>query len=179
MMQATYDVRIPKERIAVLIGSKGAVKKSIQNATGTLVDVDSKEGIVTVSGEDALRLMDSQNVIKAIARGFNPDIALLLLKQDYCFELIDLKLVSRNKNDMERLKGRIIGEGGKSRKTIEGLTDSYICVFGKTVGIIGEMAMASMCKRAVTMLISGSNHATVYRWLESQRRKLRRGDFEF
>ncbi len=177
-MQASYDIKIPKKRTAVLIGVKGIVKKNLQKATNTIIDVDSSEGLITVSGEDALMLMDAQSIIKAIARGFNPDIAMLLLKQDYCFELIDLKLVARNQSDMERLKGRIIGADGKSRRTIETLSETYISVYGKTVTIIGEISMVSIAKKAISLLIDGSTHSHVFKFLENQRRKLKQPDFE-
>ena len=169
----SYDIRIPKNRVAVLIGVKGETKKQIQKETKTIVDIDSKEGLVTVSGEDAIQLMTARDLIKAIARGFNPDIAKLLLKPDYTFEVIDLKLVARNDKDMERLKGRIIGMQGKSRNTIEELSNTYLSVFGKTVSIIGEIENASACKRAINMIIQGSPHSSVYRMLENYRRKMR------
>ena len=177
-MQASYDIKIPKERVAVLIGVKGIVKKNLQKATETIIDVDSSEGLVTVSGEDALKLMDARSIIKAIARGFNPELAMLLLKQDYCFELIDLKLIARNQNDLERLKGRIIGADGKSRRTIETLTETYISVYGKTVALIGEITMVQIAKKAVALLVDGSAHSHVFKYLETQRRKLKQQDFE-
>lgn len=177
-MQQTYDIRIPKERIPVLIGIKGAMKRKIEKQTSTIIEVDSHDGMVSVEGEDALNLLDAQEIIKAIARGFNPEIAFLLLKQDYAFELIDLSMLTRNKTDMARVKGRIIGEGGKSRKTIEGLTETYISVYGKTVGVIGEMMGVALAKRALSMLLEGSPHSAVYQMLERQRRKLKQEKFE-
>lgn len=175
----SYDIKIPKMRTAVLIGSKGEIKKRIQKETGTKVFIDSKESIVTVTGTDALELMDAQNVIKAIARGFNPDIAFFLLKPDYTLEIIDLKLVTTTKNDLLRLKGRLIGFNGKSRKTIEDLTDTNICVFGKTVSIIGEIESVSLCKRALSNLIQGSQHTKVFMWLQKQRKVQRFEDQSF
>ena len=47
------DVKIPKERVAVLIGTKGVTKKHLQQATKTTLKV-SKEGDVTISGEDSI-----------------------------------------------------------------------------------------------------------------------------
>jgi ribosomal RNA assembly protein len=52
--------------------------------------VDSAEGDIFISGEDALGLYTAREVIKAIGRGFNPDIAKLLLKQDYVLEIIHM-----------------------------------------------------------------------------------------
>jgi ribosomal RNA assembly protein len=82
MTEFSYQIKIPKERIAVLIGKKGEIKNQIEEHTRTRIDVDSKEGDITVSGEDAITLYSTRDIIRAIGRGFNPDIALLLLKPE-------------------------------------------------------------------------------------------------
>ncbi|MCX6708623.1 MAG: KH domain-containing protein [Candidatus Woesearchaeota archaeon] len=165
----SYELRIPKERVAVLIGKKGEIKRTIEHETKTKVQVNSEEGIVSLNGEDALLLYMAREIVRAIGRGFNPDIALLLLKQDYGFELIPIQDYVKTENDLERLKGRVIGEGGKSRKTIEELTQTNVCVFGKTAGIIGPAENINTARRAIESLLAGSPHAHVYRWLERQR----------
>ncbi|MFH1440133.1 MAG: KH domain-containing protein [Candidatus Woesearchaeota archaeon] len=170
MSEYTYDLRVPKERVAVLIGKKGEMKKAIEDATKTIIDIDSKEGEVVVTGEDPLTLFTTRDVIRAIARGFNPEIAQLLLKQDYMLELIDLKEFVKNKSQMPRIKGRVIGKEGKAREVIENLTETYICIYGKTVGIIGLGENVSIAKRAIESLIAGSPHSNVYKWLEKKRR---------
>ena len=53
------------------------------------------------------------------------------------------------------------------------MTNTNMCIYGKTIGIIGECSEVSNAKRAIEMLISGSMHASVYKWLEKQRRKMR------
>ena len=52
----SYDLRITKDRIAVLIGTKGETKNDLEKETGCKINVDSKEGDVTISGKDALQL---------------------------------------------------------------------------------------------------------------------------
>ena len=173
----SYQLKIPKERIAVLIGTEGITKKEIEEATKSKINIDSKEGDVKVSGQDAILLMSAKEIVLAIARGFNPEIALQLTKQDYCLELINLHEFSRSKNDEMRMKGRIIGSEGKSRNTIESLTETNICVYGKTVGIIGEVEKVNIARRSLDMLIKGSTHSNVFRWLENQRRGMKMHEF--
>lgn len=173
-MEYVYELKIPRTRVAVLIGKKGEVKKRIEAETKTKVSVDSDEGDVFLSGEDALGLYSAREVITAIGRGFNPDIALLLLKQDYVFEQLDLVDYAKTKNSTTRLKGRVIGAEGKCRKLIEELSESYICVFGKSIGIIGEAESAAIAKHAIEQLLRGSQHSSVYSWLEKKRRDLKR-----
>jgi ribosomal RNA assembly protein len=169
-----YQLKIPKERIAVLIGTKGETKKHIEAITKTKIDVDSKEGEVLIKGKDALGMYSAKEVVRAIGRGFNPEIAQLLVKQDYVFELLSLSDFAKSKNDEKRLKGRVIGEKGKSRSTIEELTGAYISVYGKTIAIIGEINSVGLARRAVESLLSGSPHANVYKWLEKQRRSMKK-----
>ena len=171
----SYELKIPHERVAVLIGKNGEVKKSLESDTKTQIKVDSEEGDIFISGNDALGLYTAREVIRAIGRGFNPELARLLLKQDYIFEHIDLsEFTGKSKNTLLRLKGRVIGKEGKSRHLIEELSESHISVYGKTICIIGLPESASIAKRAVEALLRGSTHANVYKWLEKKRRDLKR-----
>ncbi|MGV8171172.1 MAG: KH domain-containing protein [Candidatus Woesearchaeota archaeon] len=166
----SYELRITKDRIAVLIGSKGETKNELEKETDCKINIDSKEGDVIIIGKDAIKLFALREVIKAISRGFNPDIAKQLIKQDYVLEVISLNDYSKEQSHQLRLKGRVIGADGKSRNTIEGLTECSISVYGKTISIIGSVENIGNCKRAVENLLSGSPHANVYKWLERQRR---------
>src|SRR3990167_4706336 len=115
----SYEIRIPKERIAVLIGRNGETKKQVEADTSTKIKIDSDEGDIVITGDDAIGMYNAREVIKAIGRGFNPETARLLIKGDYVFETVELKDYTRTKNDLIRLRGRVIGEEGKSRRIIE------------------------------------------------------------
>jgi len=178
MAEFQYELKLPKDRVAVLIGKKGQIKRELEEATKTTLTIDSQEGDVFIRGDDALSLFTVKEVITAIARGFNPDVAQLLLKQDYSFEMIRMDEFVKSKNSQIRLKGRVIGRDGKSRQTIETLTDTNICVYGKTIGIIGQTSNASIARRAIVSLLSGSLHASVFKWLEKQRRDFKKLEIE-
>lgn len=169
-----YELKIPKERIAVVIGKSGAVKKQIEIGTSSTLHIDSEEGEVKLIGRDALGLYVAREIVRAIGRGFNPEIALFLLKSDYGLEQVNITDFADTPNDMKRLKGRVIGEEGKSRRLIEELTSCNISVYGKTVTILGNLEWLPSARRAVEALLSGSPHSTVYHWLEKRRKELRR-----
>lgn len=171
MAEFRYELRIPKERIAVLIGKEGETKKWIEDSTKTKLEIDSAEGDVIVSGGDALSLYSTKDMILAIGRGFNPDIVKTLLKPDYAFEAIHLPDYVKETH-LERVRGRIIGSAGKTRRIIEDLTDTNLCVYGKTVSLIGRHENIMIAKRAIESLLKGSPHSSVYTWLEKQRREL-------
>jgi ribosomal RNA assembly protein len=178
MPEFMYLLRIPKDRVAVLIGKSGETKKRVEQETNTKLNVDSKEGEVEVVGQDALGLYSSREIIQSIGRGFNPEFALLLLKQDYVFEQVDIGNYIQSKESMQRLKGRVIGSEGKSRKYIEEMTETHISVYGKTIGIIGENEDANIARQAIENLLKGSQHSNVFHWLEKQRREKNRRQFE-
>lgn len=175
MVEYSYELKVPKNRVAVIIGKEGSIKKDIEESTKTKLNIDSKEGDVFVSGEDALGLYTAREIIKAIGRGFNPEIAKLLLKSDYVLEVVDVsEYVGKSKEAMLRLKGRVIGKEGKSRRLIEELAECNISVFGKTISIIGLPESTANARQAVESLLRGSTHANVYKWLERRRRDFKR-----
>ncbi len=168
----SYELKIPEERVGVLVGTDGETKKEIEEVTKSRLDI-SKEGDVIITGSDGFLLYTTKEIIIAIARGFNPKIALLLLKQDYALEIINMKdIAGKSRNTMQRLKGRVIGKGGKSREEIERLTDCNISVYGKTIGIIGETAQVAIAREAVAMLLQGSMHKTVFQFLEKKKKEM-------
>ncbi len=174
MVEYLFEIKIPKERIAVLIGKKGEVKKQIEDETKTRLEVDSLEGDIVIKGDDTIKMYTAREIIKAIGRGFNPECALLLLKPDYCFEIININDFIKSKAQLNRVRGRVIGSNGKARKTVEDLTETSICVYGKTVGVIGEQENVGMARKAIESLLSGSMHASIYRWLEKNRSIMKR-----
>jgi len=173
-MEYFYELRIPKDRVAVLIGKKGETKEKLEENTSCQIRVNSKEGEVFLKGKDALQLYSARQMVTAIGRGFNPDIALQLLRPDYAFEMISIPDFISNPNQLKRLKGRVIGANGKSRRMIEEHTETSISVYGKTVSVIGQSEHTGIAKAAITMLLRGSQHSKVYQWLEKKRRELKK-----
>src|SRR5215472_3710057 len=134
-------VRIPVERVGVVIGKEGATKRYLEGEMGVILNVDSKEGLVTVKAESALKTdpFSATRVIEAIGRGFSPQRARRLLDEDTGLEVIDLRdYAGKSVNSLERIRGRVIGLKGKSRRVIEELTGCNLSVYGRTVAIIGE-----------------------------------------
>jgi ribosomal RNA assembly protein len=170
----TY-LRIPNERIGVLIGKGGETKKELEERTGVKIEVDSETGEVKiVSYEDPAEVLRAINVIRAIGRGFSPERAFRLLEDDLIsLDIIDLSEFARNKKDLERMKGRIIGRGGRTREIFEELTGTLISIYGKTVAIIGYPEQIQAVRKAIMMLVDGAPHGAVYAYLEKIRRELK------
>lgn len=168
-----YEVKIPKDRIAVLIGKKGLVKNKIQRLTKTKIIIDSKEGDVIVESKDSFAAYSTTLIVKAIGRGFNPNIALLLNREDYSMEIVDItEFTGKSKKKVRRIKARIIGTQGKAWKMVEKLTGCYLSVYGKTVSIIGLVEEVALAKQAVEDLLKGAPYSNVYKFIQDKKKKL-------
>ncbi|HLC67656.1 MAG TPA: KH domain-containing protein [archaeon] len=155
------SVKIPDERIPVLIGNKGLTKRLIEKATKTKISIEED---VLIEGE-SLNVMTAENIVKAIGRGFSPDNAEMLLDEDCTFELLELP---KNEQSSRRIRSRLIGTSGKCRRNIERLTGTRISVYGKTVAIIGKYTNAHLAAQAVEKIIKGIPHRSVYEFLEGK-----------
>ena len=178
------SIRIPSDRVGALVGKDGSSKKMIEERTGIKLQID-KEGEVVyddnAEGVEPIMALQIMDVIKAVGRGFNPDKAMKLLDdEDMYFESIDIKdVIGDRQNQVVRARGRLIGKDGKTRKLIEDLADVYMSVYGTTVSLIGNSISLPIAKNAIEMLLHGSEHSTVYHYLESQRPKLRIAEMGF
>jgi ribosomal RNA assembly protein len=163
MSKASTFIKIPRDRIGALIGPEGRVKANIEKKLHVELKIDSATGEVTIildpNAQDPSMLFRAKEVITAIGRGFSPERAFRLLQnEDTMLEVIDLRqTVGKSPADIQRLKGRIIGKDGKTRRIIEELTDADISVYGHTVSIIGNFDQADAAREAIFMLIKGES----------------------
>lgn len=168
--------RISPERVGVLIGPEGATKQRLQEATGAEIMVDSATGEITIDerrAEDPVMALKARDVVLGIARGFSEERAFRLLGDDMYLEILDIKEFAHSKNRVSQIKARLIGSRGKTRRLIEELTGVDVSVWGHTVALIGDSFEMRIAREAVLMLLRGSEHATVYRFLERKRADLK------
>jgi len=180
MAKPSVFIRIPKDRVGVLVGPDGKVKRHIEEKLSVELQVESESGGVTVvlneKANDPSLLFKAKDIVIAIGRGFSPEHAFRLIRdEDAIFDMIDLReIFGRSESDIKRVKGRIIGMNGKTRRLIEELTDADVVVYGHTVGLIGTFEQANAARSAVQMLIDGSQHHTVYKFLQRKRSEMKK-----
>jgi ribosomal RNA assembly protein len=172
---ATLFVRIPDERIGVLIGPGGSTKHDIESKTGAHLTIDTEDGQVQVATRDDLDpigAMKARDIVLAIGRGFSPARAARLLRDDTYLGVIDIKQITgkREKASLWRIRSRLIGERGRARTRIEDLSGASVSVFGSTVAVIGQEKQLENATRAVEMLLKGSEHSVVFHLLARMRR---------
>lgn len=175
-------IRIPADRIGVVIGPSGETRKMLSERSGLPISVDSQANEVSfddqVAGADPLMVLKLRDIIRALGRGFSPEHAIRLFGDDAYFELLDIHdYVGKNKTRMRQVAARIIGSEGKTRRIIEEQTGCHLAIYGHTVGIIGELEELGHAKRACDMILRGAEHSSVYGFLESQRRKAKQAEF--
>ncbi len=167
-------IRIPKERIAVAIGSEGEVRERIEKETKVKIDYDSEGGVVTIKGSDEnpLSALTARDVIKAIGRGFSPKKAFRLFDERMYLDVIDITDYTGDSDKAkERMKGRLIGRNGKTRKIIEEYTGASVSIYGKTVAFIDSPERIQIVREAVLMLLDGAPHSAVYNFLAEKKRE--------
>ncbi len=168
-------IRIPNDRIAVLIGKSGNVKLQIEKLCHVLLDIDGDTGevLITSHGDvENISPFKAMEIVTAIARGFSPENAFILLKGENTLHVIDLREFAGKSNaNVERIKGRIIGEGGRARRNMENLSGTHISVYGRTVSIIGDSTKLRKAVDAISSISSGSLHGSVYSKLEAANRQ--------
>lgn len=170
-------LKIPEDRVAVVIGKSGEVKSQLEALLGVPIELNSETGDITIDdtkAKDPLAVLKVLNVLKAIGRGFAPEKAFRLTSDDTYFELLDIRdYVGKDQKHVRRMKSRIIGTNGKTRQIIEELTGVNISIYGNTVGLIGEIMNVGYAKTACDMILNGSEHSTVYNFLENKRKELK------
>ncbi|HSV50340.1 MAG TPA: KH domain-containing protein [Candidatus Acidoferrales bacterium] len=172
-------VKIPKERVGILIGPEGKTKQYLEDKVQVKLDIDKEGSVKIILSEnctDPSLLLRAKDMVTAIGRGFPPETAFRLIRnEDDIFDMIDLRVIfGRSESDITRIKGRIIGTEGKTRKLIEELTDADVVVYGHTIGIIGSYTEADAARNAVQMVIDGCEHHTVYNYLQKKRTELKK-----
>lgn len=169
--------KIPKERVAVLIGPDGATRKELERRSGATIRVDSQVGEVEVDlrePEDPLMGLKLGNIVKAVARGFSPDHAFVLFHDDFYFEIIDIRdFIGKSKNALHRMRGRLIGREGRTRALLEEMSEAYISIYGHTIALIGQDLNMQIARIAIEMILNGAEHSSVYSFLEKKRAQVK------
>ncbi|MBY6293938.1 RNA-processing protein [Nanohaloarchaea archaeon H01] len=164
-------IRIPENRVGVLIGEDGEAKERIEERLES--DIEIEDNLVSIDG-DPLDEMTGRKIVKAIGRGFNPDKALKIAEMDKMMHLIDISNFANTDNSRDRLKGRVIGRDGETRRHLEKDGNVVISIYGKTIGIIGYAQNIEIVSEVIKQLLNGRSHSSAYNYLEQNQAKIKR-----
>lgn len=124
---------------------------------------------VSIQGEPEDEYI-AEKVLDAINFGFPFSDALLIKKEDFMFERINIKDHTKRK-DLERIRARIIGRGGKTLKTLCKLTKCFFEIKDNYIGIIGPPEYIENAQQAIISIIKGSKQTNIYSFLEKHQVK--------
>ena len=180
MNERNLHIKIPLERLGVLIGREGSAKEILEKKIEVKITVESATGDIELksSNPDPSFLFRGRDIVQAIGRGFSPLNAFKLFNEDLNLYIIDLNEYFSSPSDFQRVKSRIIGTKGKTRRIIEEETVTSISVYGHTISIIGDMRHIDVAKEAIEMFIRGALHHSVYQYLNIKRNELKKIEME-
>lgn len=179
--ESSQFVRIPMKRIGAVIGKGGSNRREIEEKTDSKIIIDSDTGEVEVRPNEKLKdpvlLLKAAEIVKAVGRGFYYKTALKLVKDDFYLEVIRLKpSIGKNPKQVRRVKSRVIGTEGKTKKSIEELTGISLVISGSSIAIIGNYEQNMVASEAIYMIIQGSPIESVIKWLEEKKKEEKKGD---
>lgn len=137
--------------------------------------IELADNDLTIEGEP-YNEYNAKNVLQAFARGFDLNKAFRLLNDDIFFQQINLKELFRNRDQIMRVKARVIGEKGRAKEYIESVSGADIAVFGGTVSTIGTVDELKVANAAIQVLVDGGMHKTAYIVMDKEKQKVIRGE---
>ena len=87
-------VKVPDDRIGVIIGKDGRVKDEIEDKCEVLIQIDSESGNVIISPRNSAPIeqtFKAVEIVSAISRGFSPERSYRLLAENAILQIVDLK----------------------------------------------------------------------------------------
>jgi len=123
---------------------------------------------LVLSGNELLEY-EAYQIIEAIDKGFSIKTALLLKDENFVFESINIKNLTKRHN-LSQIRARIIGRKGKTLKVLKELTDCDIILKNNQVYIIGSAEKIKDALLGIKKLIQGSKQSSTYSYLERARK---------
>jgi len=152
-MKTIYCQKVPR-----IIKAKWELEKTLN------IKIQINHNEVSFEGPPAEEYF-AEKILEAIDIGFPFKVAMQIMNEDFVFEKINIKDYTK-RADLETIRGRIIGLGGKVLKTLTDLTNCHFEIQKNTVGIVGPAEWVKNAQEAIILLIKGTKHGNVYAYLE-------------
>ncbi len=157
-------VRFTEKRINLVERNKAEIERKAG------VDISLSGLDVRIEG-DTVDVLKTENIMDALFEGFALEESFKLLNEENQLKVVRLNDLTSSGASVEKLKGRIIGRGGRTKELIEELARVSVSVHGDNVSLIGMPREVGTAKKAVQMLVNGKPHNRVYRYLEESQSK--------
>ena len=142
-------------------------KKELEKALNIKITIQGRK--VTIEGT-SLNEYEASLVLDAINFGFSAKKALSLKNEEALFRIINIKDFTRKKK-LKDVRARIIGREGRTRKTIENITNCDIIIKDNEIGIIADAESIEEIIASITNLIRGTKQSNTYKHLEKMNKR--------
>jgi len=154
---------IPSEKLPRILKNKKRLEKALN------IKISNRGKEVQINGKPEDEYL-AEKVIDALNFGFPFSVAISIKEEDLEFEILNIKDHTTRK-DLERVRARIIGKGGKTLKTLNQLTKCNFELKDNQVAIIGAPEYIKNAQESVIFIIKGAKQSNVYSYLEKNQLK--------
>lgn len=161
-------ISIPYHRLTPLKKNWEKIVTLIVEKMKLLIRMNLKQRVVEIKPsdlcEDKLNVQKAADFLKAFAYGFGINDAIALLRLDDLYlDSFEIKDVKRLQGEhLSRAIGRLTGEKGKTKNSIENATKTRIVVANTKIHILGSFSNIKMAKDSLCALILGSPANKIY-----------------
>jgi|SRR3989344_965306 len=142
-------------------------KEELEKKLNVKIEIDGRK--VIVEGGPFEEYIASV-VLDAMRFGFSAHKALILKDDRNIFRTVSIK-DNTHKKKLKEVRARIIGKNGKTKKTIENITNCEVIINNNEVGIIGEAESIEEVITAVSNLVRGTKQSNTYKYLEKMNKR--------
>jgi len=153
------------ENTAEVMKNKNRLQKELN------VKISNKGKLIFVEGSAENEFL-TIDILNAINYGFSMECSLKLKQEDALFQTLNIKDITK-RQDLERVRARIIGTQGKTLKTLQKITNCDFSLHDNKIGIIGDALDVEDGIQAITSIVQGSKQGNVYARAERQKKKKR------
>jgi ribosomal RNA assembly protein len=155
---------IISEKLARIIKNKKKLEEKLN------IKITNRGKEVQIDGNPENEFTATQ-IIDALNFGFPFTAAISIKEEDNVLEILPIK-EHTIKKDLERIRGRLIGKGGKTLQTLSKLTECYLELKDNEIGIIGQPENIEHATEAIIGIIRGAKHGNVYKGLEKKPKEM-------
>ena len=157
-MKTIYSEKLPR-----ILKNKKRLEKELN------VKITNRGKEVFVNGNSKDEYI-AEKVIDALNFGFPFSVAISIKKEDFLFEIINIKEHTK-RHDLERVRARIIGKSGKTLQTLHNLTKCFFELKDNEIAVTGSPENIENAQEAIISLIKGTKQSNVYSFLEKHQIK--------
>ena len=157
-MKTIYSEKLPR-----ILKNKKRLEKELN------VKITNRGKEVSINGDSETEYI-AEKIIDALNFGFPFSVAMSIKKEDFLFEIINIKEHTK-RHDLETVRARIIGKKGTTLKTLQQLTKCFFELKDNEIAVIGSPEGIENAQEAIISLIKGAKQSHVYGFLEKHQIK--------